>query len=119
MKEKRIVNEETGGAKGQKQARFDLVPVAPLWEVASLYGKGAEKYDARNWQRGYNWSLSYGALLRHISLWWNGQDTDEEMGVHHLACAVFHCFALMEFAQTHPEMDDRPQQLNLFGVDKD
>ena len=41
--EVRVTDPETGGQKGQKPARFDLIPPA-IWEVAELYGKGAAKY---------------------------------------------------------------------------
>lgn len=103
-------NESTGGQKATKLARMDLLPVEPLWEVAELYGAGAQKYDARNWEKGYPWSWSYQALLRHAMLFWNGEDTDPETRKHHMASVVFHAFALMEFGETHPELDDRPNK---------
>ena len=105
--ETRVVNEQTGGAKGQKLARYELIPVEPLNEVAKLYGAGAQKYSDRNWERGYAWSLSYGALQRHANAFWGGESIDEETGRHHLAAVVFHALALMTFEQTHPEMDNR------------
>ncbi len=67
--EVRIVNETTGGEKGQKLARFDLIPIGPLTRLAEHYGKGAAKYADRNWELGYDWSLSYGALMRHLTAW--------------------------------------------------
>lgn len=105
--EVRIVNEQTGGEKGSKPARFDLVPSGPLWQLATLYGRGAEKYAARNWEKGYDWSLSFAAMMRHAWLFWSGEDYDSETGCHHLTSVVFHAFALMEFGRTHPELDDR------------
>lgn len=104
----RVINPSTGGAKGSKLARFDLIPCTPLWEVAKLYGKGAEKYEERNWEKGYDWNLSYAAALRHITQFWMGEDYDEETGCHHLSSVIFHCLALMEFGETHPELDNRP-----------
>jgi hypothetical protein len=106
--ERRITNENTGGQKGQKTARFDLIPTGALWEVAELYGKGAEKYDDRNWELGYDWNLSYAAMQRHAQLFWAGEDRDPETGCHHLASVVFHCMALMTFAETYTEGDNRP-----------
>lgn len=105
----RIRNEETGGEKGQKQARFDLIPVDPLWQVARVYGRGAEKYADRNWERGYAWSLSYGALQRHANAFWMGEEIDPETGLPHLAHVVWHCFTLMQFAQHYRQFDDRSQ----------
>lgn len=99
----------TGGEKGVKPARYDLIPAGPLRQVAEHYGKGAEKYDARNWERGYEWSKSFGALMRHAWQFWAGENIDEETGSHHGAAIVFHALALIEFGDTHPEFDDRPK----------
>lgn len=98
----------TGGEKGQKTARFDLIPAKPLWQLAELYGKGAEKYADRNWELGYDWSLSYAAAQRHMNLFWQGEDIDPEMGLPHPVCAMFHMMALTEFLRTHPDFDNRP-----------
>lgn len=97
----------SGGVKGVKQARFALIPSLPLWKVAEVYGKGAEKYSPDNWRLGYEWSKSYDALHRHLNQFWSGEDLDED-GLPHLAHAVFHCLALIEWGMTHPEFDDRP-----------
>lgn len=106
--EVRIVNESTGGEKGSKPARFDLLPWEELWEVAELYGAGAEKYAPRNWELGYDWSLSFASLHRHLALFWGGESYDEETKAHHLTSVIFHALALMQFEKTHPELDDRP-----------
>ena len=117
--ETRVTNTDTGGQKGSKLARFDLIPTGPLWELAELYGVGARKYAERNWERGYAWSLSYAAAQRHLNLFWAGESHDNHTedcpadcvthtGKHHLACAAFHLFAMQEFERTHPELDDRP-----------
>jgi len=103
-----IVDATTGGAKGQKLARFDLIPPGPLKALAEHYGKGAAKYEDRNWERGYKWSLSYAALHRHLNAWWSGEDLDPELGSSHLDAVIFHAMALREFTDTHPELDDRP-----------
>ena len=104
----RVVDPETGGEKGTKLARFDLLPTGALWQIAERFGRGAEKYEARNWERGYAWSLSYAALCRHLFAWWSGEDVDEEFGDSHLAAVGFHALALLHFAENFPEGDDRP-----------
>lgn len=91
------VTSATGGEKGQKLARFDLLPVEALTEVARLYGRGARKYADRNWELGYDWSLSFAALQRHAWAFWGGESIDPENESHHLASVVFHALALMEF----------------------
>ena len=105
--EDRITNPVTGGQKGRKLARFDLVPAIPLYRLAEHYGRGARKYEDRNWERGYEWSLSFGAMMRHAWAWWHGEELDEDTGSHHLDAVSFHAFALREFIETHPELDDR------------
>jgi hypothetical protein len=106
----RITDPETGGQKGSKLARFDLIPPEPLRLLAEHYGKGELKYpsdDMPNWLKGYDWSLSYAALHRHLNAFWQGEDVDEETGSLHLVAAAWHCFALIEFTHRHPGKDDR------------
>lgn len=97
----------TGGQKGVKPERYDLLPVEALDIMARLYGFGAEKYAAHNWRKGYDWSKSYASLMRHATRFWAGEDLDPETGLPHLAGAAFHCFTLMVFMQEHPDFDDR------------
>lgn len=114
--EVRTTNAVTGGQKGTKIERFDLIPAEPLRIVAELYGRGAQKYAERNWELGYDWSKSYAALQRHVNAFWRGEDLipndpdDPTSGIPHLAAAVFHCLAMMEWATTHPELDDRVEK---------
>lgn len=106
MTEVRTVS-STGGEKGTKEERFDLLPWEALAKVARHYGVGAEKYAAHNWRRGYEWSKSYAALMRHLTAFWSGEDIDEETGSPHMAAVVFHALALLTFMDEHPDFDDR------------
>lgn len=107
--ETRVINQETGGEKGAKPERMSLLPLDVLMEhVAPHYAKGAEKYAPDNWRRGYAWSLSADALLRHFAAFWSqGEDNDPEFGTRHLAAVVFHACALLYFMDRHPNLDDR------------
>ena len=69
--EQRVVS-VTGGAKGTKLAAFDQISPEVEWLVAEHFGKGARKYEAHNFRRGYPWSLSYSALRRHLAEFWMG-----------------------------------------------
>lgn len=68
--------------------RFDLLPVGPVRWVVKVLTRGAEKYAVDNWQlvpdarRRY-----YAAALRHITAWWEGERSDPEWGLPHLAHA--------------------------------
>lgn len=83
---------------------------AALWEVAAVYGQGAEKYSPSNWMRGYDWSLSVRAFYRHVAKHMAGEKTDPESGRNHLAHALFHVASLLYFVEHHPELDDRPHR---------
>ena len=98
----------TGGEKGTKLQRYDLIPALPLRLLAEHYGVGARKYADRNWERGYEWSKSFAALNRHLWQFWNGENNDAETGSPHIIAVAWHAFALAEFAWTHREYDDRP-----------
>ena len=112
MSERRIVS-ETGGAKGQKDARFDLIESDALWDLALVCGVGAKKYDDDNWRKGYSWRLSFGALMRHLHAFWQGEDYDPESLLPHLAHAMWHCMVLHTFSKSenahkYNRFDDRP-----------
>lgn len=105
--EVRVVNAQTGGEKGSKPERMDLLPWDVLMhDVAPLYAKGAEKYAPNNWRKGYNWSLSYAAMMRHATQFLEGQWLDEETGQPHLASVIFHASALCYFMHNFPELND-------------
>jgi hypothetical protein len=97
----------TGGEKGTKAERHDLIPVEALATVARHYGVGAAKYEAHNWRRGYEWSKSYAALQRHATAFWSGEDIDEETGSPHMAAVAFHALTLLTFMEEQPGFDDR------------
>lgn len=105
--ETRVVDPNTGGAKCSKLARFDLLPADVLWLVAEHLGKGASKYDARNWELGYPWGLSYAALQRHAHRWWSGEEIDEDTGSHHLDAVIVHAMFLRAFTLRGAGTDDR------------
>lgn len=109
--EVRVVDPATGGEKCSKEQRFDLIPSAPLWTLAEVYGRGATKYADRNWEKGYRWGLSFAACMRHLWLFWRREDNDKETGLPHLAHAAWHCLTLLQFSQDcdkYGKLDDRP-----------
>lgn len=107
VNETRVVDPKTGGAKGSKLARYDLVPPAAAHALAEHYGRGCAKYTDRNWERGYAWGLSIAALERHFNAWKRGESYDPENGAHHLTAVAWHAFALYEFERRHLGTDDR------------
>lgn len=108
--ETRVVDPNTGGEKGAKLARFDLIPPEALWALAEQYGRGSLKYADRNWERGYKWSLSFAALMRHAWAWWRGEDIDPETGASHMSAVAWHALALYTFRHRNIGTDDRSGQ---------
>lgn len=109
-KEVRVTDAKTGGQKGKKMARFDMIPSDVLWEVAEHYGKGEAKYPSEpdgqaNWQLGYDWRLSVAALQRHLHQFLIGEDVDAETGSHHMVAVIWHAIAIRWF-QIHGKGKD-------------
>jgi hypothetical protein len=107
MREIRVTDPVTGGQKGTKPERFDLIPFDALEEVARVYGYGATKYDEDNWLKGYKWRLSAAALIRHVARFMLGEDRDPETGLLHTAHAAWHCLTLCTFTLRRLGTDDR------------
>lgn len=123
----------TGGQKGVKLARFDLIPARPLELLAEHYGKGAKKYAEHQWRNGFEWSKAIAALHRHMNSFEQGIDYDvcsndpegcmlvfegrewdgdedtcwNHTGSHHMQAVMWMSFCLMEFIEYHPNHDDR------------
>ncbi len=109
MSENEEVNtSSTGAKKAGNDQRGSLVPPRQLLELAKHYGVGSKKYDDHNWAKGYKWSLSYDALMRHLLAFWDGEDIDAETGSKHIIAVAWHAFALSYFMDNFPQFDDRP-----------
>ncbi len=109
--EVRVKDAVTGGEKGSKLARFDLIPPDALNAIAEVFGRGARKYADRNWEKGYAWGLSIAALERHLNAWKRGKSLDNEgegaTGAHHLAQVAWHAMVLYTFERFSLGTDDR------------
>ncbi len=114
--EVRKVDPKTGGEKGQKIRRYDLIPAFSQDQDALVYGAGAKKYADDNWRLGYSWRLSLGALRRHLARWQSGEKYDAELTelagepVTHLACVRWHAATLQEFEEYDLGTDDIPER---------
>jgi hypothetical protein len=93
----------------KKKIRWDLVPYDAVNEIAKILTFGAEKYSARNWENGMEWSRAFGALQRHMTRWFHGQDKDKETQLTHLANAGCCLFFLLAWELRGVGVDDRPK----------
>ncbi len=86
---------------------LSLVPRAGVRAVAEVFAFGASKYAQHNWRQGILWSRILDSAYRHLTDFIDGYDLDPESGLNHLAHAAWNCFAILEYMETHPELDDR------------
>ena len=104
-----MIVSNTGGYKQQKDVQLHAIPWESLQELGKVYNHGAKKYvDDYNFRKGYRWSLSFDAMVRHLWQFWSGEDRDSESGLHHLAHATWHGIALLLFSLKGLGTDDRP-----------
>lgn len=99
----------SGGEKGVKPEQYQSIPPRAMRELAEHFAKGAAKYSDHNFRKGYEWSKSYSALMRHLLAFWGGEDIDEETGSKHIIAVAWHALVLATFMDEHPGYDDRYQ----------
>jgi hypothetical protein len=87
--------------------RMSLLSREALTQIAQVLSFGATKYDAHNWRGGMKWSRLLDAALRHLHAFIDGEDTDPETGLSHLAHASCCLMFLLEYQKNHQELDDR------------
>lgn len=85
-----------------------LIPTYPIEQVASILNYGQKKYGQKdNWRKGMDWSRLISATMRHMLAWNEGDNTDEESGLSHLAHAACNLLFLLEYQHYKLGKDDR------------
>lgn len=87
--------------------RFDLLPWDALAELDKVYQFGAEKYDARNWEKGFDWLRLWNAAMRHMTAWETGESIDPETNLSHMVHAAFCILGLITQEIRQIGTDDR------------
>lgn len=87
---------------------YHLLAPEMLEDVAQVLAFGAEKYSARNWEKGMDWGRPFSAAMRHLWAWWRGEDRDPETGLSHLAHAACCVMFLLAYERRKVGTDDRP-----------
>jgi hypothetical protein len=102
-----VIDPKTGGQKASKDSQIGFIDPVALYELGKVAGIGIQKYSKYNYLKGYDWSLSYNALMRHMEQMWSGEDLDEESGLLHAVHAAWHALALASFQMRDLGTDDR------------
>jgi hypothetical protein len=91
---------------GEKKLKMSSTPIMPLQEMGKVFELGAKKYGRYNWRlHAVSATVYYDAALRHLMAWFEGEDTDPESGVSHLA-HVMACMAILMDAQKNGKLKD-------------
>lgn len=99
----------TGARKDDgEKIRMELLPPELIEATATVLTFGAQKYAARNWEKGMQWGRVFGALMRHLWAWWRGERGDPETGYSHLWHAACCLAFLIAYEQRGVGEDDRP-----------
>lgn len=96
--------------------RLDLIPVSTIIALGKVLTHGAGKYGDRNWEKGLDWNRPYGAALRHLTAWWDGEDLDKESGMSHLWHAACEISFLIEYEANQTGKDNRPKHDSTTGT---
>lgn len=88
-----------GGLKYDSgKLRFGLIPPIATTSLAEVLTFGAAKYAPNSWQTVPNGEERYlDALYRHLEAYRNGELTDPESGLSHLAHAITNVAFLLHF----------------------
>ena len=96
----------------EEKSPLHLVPPEIIYSIADVLGAtGGEdkKYKERDWETNdWDWSVTYSALLRHLTKWWAGENIDEETGFSHLDHAATRLSFLIAYEKRGISNDDRP-----------
>lgn len=104
----------------QGKLRYDLVNPQAHEDMVQVLTDGAEKYNSRNWEKGFSWTSVLASLKRHISAFERGEDYDPESGRLHLSHAACNVHFLNSFYYIFPQGDDRPKpHLKRYNVGLD
>lgn len=106
-----MVNKPTNpkDAVGVRKPPLSPVPAPVLGEIGVALLEGAMKYGRHNYREtGVRASVYYDAAWRHLSAWWEGEDTDPESGLPHLTKAMSSLVVLRDAQMGDMMSDDRP-----------
>lgn len=100
---------KTGEKKDDGKPRWELLPYDAVEGVVHVLTMGAKKYAARNWELGISYGRVFGAVQRHLTAFWRGENHDAESGLSHLDHAMCELMFLSAYEKRGlKSFDDRP-----------
>ena len=103
------MNAQQGTKHDTGKLPWGLFPFDAAEQIVKVLQFGAQKYAARNWEKGLTNSRTWEAAQRHLIAWHRGETLDAETGLSHLAHAACEIlFALAFEVRGRTDLDDRP-----------
>lgn len=103
----------------ENKAQVSLIPldlIIPMLEPA--YREGIIKYQRESWRLGFNSTVMYDALMRHLKAWFFDLESYDpetkkkyDIDKHHLGAAMFCLINLYATEMKFPGLDDRPLKI--------
>lgn len=94
---------------GAKKVSLSKLPSAGIVHGAHAMMDGAAKYGPYNWrEKKVQASIYVDAAMRHLLAWFDGEETAEDSGVHHLGHAIACAAILLDAQEGGHLIDDRP-----------
>lgn len=87
---------------------WHLFPWDAARGIVKVLAFGANKYSARGWEEGMDWSRCFSALQRHLTAWWHKEGVDPDTGYSHLWHAGCCIMFLIAYELRGVGKDDRP-----------
>lgn len=98
----------------KKWRQFSAVPMSVVWRIGVAMLEGARKYGRHNYRAvGVRGSVYFDAALGHLTCWWEGEDIDEESGLHHIDKALASLVVIRDSILKGNWVDDRPPALDI------
>ena len=112
-KKLKMTKSKSGGLRDNRgKAHLALVPMSLETGVAEVIWRssffGGGKYPLHNWRKGMPWTEVAESAMRHLKKFaQEGEDFDDETGLHHLKHAACNVAFLLEYLTSRPSFDDR------------
>ena len=94
------MEENKGLRYNEGKRKWSLVHFRSLEPMIEVLEYGANKYAPKNWQKGLDKSEILESLQRHVAKLFDGEDIDQESGLHHIGhimCnAMFYSYFLSD-----------------------